>query len=99
VKLVYTPFSIFAKQVATRLGKATFEGIWAKVGDGEKPPKPTAGRAGLVEVAGAAALEAATMAAVGAAVDQLTARWFHYLFGAWPAKPNAEKTEKVGEAA
>jgi hypothetical protein len=35
-------------------------------------------------VVGAAALEAATMAGVGAAVDRAGARAFHHLTGIWP---------------
>jgi Protein of unknown function (DUF4235) len=91
VKLLYKPFAIVAKSVAARLGKASFEALWAKLGDSEKPPSPTQGRVPLAKVATSAALEAATMAAVGATVDQVTARWFHYLFGAWPDKPKAKK--------
>jgi hypothetical protein len=87
VKVVYKPFSIVAKSVATRLGKTAFDAIWAKVGDSDRPPAPRAEQVSLARVAGAAALEAATMAAIAAAVDQLSARWFHHVFGAWPEKP------------
>jgi hypothetical protein len=97
VKLLYKPFSIAAKAVATRLGKAAFESVWARVGGEEPPPKPTAGHVGLVQVASAAAVEAATMAAVGAAVDQLSARWFHHLFGVWPDKPKPAPSEPEAE--
>jgi hypothetical protein len=91
MKLVYTPFSIFAHQIAARAGKAAFHSIWTRVSVSDTPPpSATAGRVNLVYVAGSAALEAATMAAVGAIVDQLTARAFHHLLGAWPTKPADE---------
>ena len=95
MKLVYMPFKVFAHQVATRAGKAAFGSIWSKVGPDEKPPAPTAGRRNLAYVAGSAALEAATMAAVAAVADQLAARAFHHLLGAWPEKPGSDEEEKV----
>jgi hypothetical protein len=87
--LVYKPFSIFAHGIAARLGKETFAAIWMRVGDGDRPAQPTAGRLNLFAVASAAALEAATMAATTAVIDQLTARVFHHLLGAWPQRPQA----------
>ncbi len=87
MKLLYKPFSMFAGQFATRLGRSAFAAMWAKVGEGEHPPQPAAGRRNLAAVAGSAALEAATMAAAAAVVDQLAARAFHHLLGAWPVKP------------
>jgi hypothetical protein len=87
MKVVYKPFSLFTRQIATRVGNTAFGAIWARVADSERPPKATAGHRSLVAVAGAAALEAATMAAVAAVADQLTARAFHHLLGAWPEKP------------
>lgn len=86
MKLVYKPFSIFAKSVGTRLGKTAFDAVWDRVGPGPAPPSPTAGQVNLAYLAGSAALEAATMAAIAAVIDQLTARGFHYLIGAWPEK-------------
>lgn len=87
MKVVYKPFSLFTRQIASRVGKSAFGAIWGRVAESEHPPKPTAGHRNLASVAGAAALEAATMAAVTAVVDQLTARAFHHLLGAWPEKP------------
>ena len=88
MKVVYKPFSLFTRQIATRVGNTAFGAIWARVaGSSERPPNATAGHRSLVGVAGAAALEAATMAAVAAVADQLTARAFHHLLGAWPEKP------------
>jgi hypothetical protein len=87
MKFVYKPFQLLARSLGTKLGKTAFQSVWTKVGDGEHPPSPTAGRVSVPKVAAAAALEAATMAAIGAAIDQLTARSFHHLIGAWPEKP------------
>ncbi len=92
MKLLYKPFSIMAKSIGTKLGKSAFDTVWARVGDSEEPPSPTAGRISLPRVAATAALEAATMAAIGAAIEQLTARGFHHLIGAWPDRsPDAEQ--------
>jgi hypothetical protein len=45
----------------------------------------------MPKVVGAAALEAATMAGVGAAADRFAAQAFHYLTGIWPGKPAEKK--------
>ena len=87
MKLLYKPFQIVTKIVSHHIGKDAFRGIWARFSDQEKPPAPTAGHMKLTHVAGAAALEAATLAAFTAIGQQLTARLFHHLFGAWPEKP------------
>jgi hypothetical protein len=87
MKLLYKPFSIVAKIIGKRVGKTAFAHVWAQVADSERPPSPSDYHESLVFVAGAAALEAATLAAVGAIIDQLSARAFHHLFGAWPGKP------------
>lgn len=84
MKFLYKPFSIMARSVGTRLGRSAFHTVWERVGDSEEPPSPTAGHVSLARLAAAAALEAATMAAVSAAIEQLTARSFHHLIGAWP---------------
>lgn len=93
MKFVYKPFQLIAHSLATKLGKTAFHSVWARVGEGEQPPNPKAGPVSLPRVAAAAALEAATMAAVGAAIDQLTARSFHHLIGAWPEKPPEPESE------
>jgi hypothetical protein len=90
MKLLYKPFSIVARSVGTRLGQNAFDAIWGQVAGSDQPPSPTAGRVSLPRVAASAALEAATMAAISAAIEQLTARGFHHLIGAWPErKPDA----------
>jgi hypothetical protein len=86
MKFLYKPFSVLAKSVGTRLGKSAFDTVWERVGDSPQPPSPTAGRVSLARVAASSALEAATMAAIDAAIEQLTARAFHQLIGAWPGK-------------
>lgn len=87
MKFLYKPFGIIAGVIGHRTGRTAFQAVWTHVGDDEKPPSPRAGRLGLAQVAGSAALEAATIAAVAAVIEQLAARLFHHLFGAWPEKP------------
>jgi hypothetical protein len=99
MKLFYKPFSILGHQIAGRLGRTAFAALWERVGGGDPPPKATAGRVGLVRLATATALEAATMAAAGAIVEQLTARFFHNLLGAWPEKPKAAGETATAAAA
>jgi hypothetical protein len=91
MKLLFKPFEIFAGVIAHRTGRTAFQAMWSRMGE-EEPPSPLAGRVGLAQVAGSAALEAATIAAAAAMADQLAARVFHHLFGAWPEKP-PEPTE------
>jgi xanthosine utilization system XapX-like protein len=98
MKVFYTPFGVIAGIVGARLGKRAFSTIWSTL-DGSTPPDPKAGDAALPKVMAAAALEAATMAAIGAAVDRAAAGTFHYLFGAWPGKARREKAAAQGEAA
>jgi hypothetical protein len=86
MKLLYKPFAIVAGIVGTKLGKRAFKGLWAKIGDSPAPPAATAGDAPLVKVAAGAALEAATMAAIAATVDRLSARSFRHIFGVWPER-------------
>ena len=87
MKLLYKPFAIVAGVVGTKLGKRAFKSLWAQLDDSPEPPEATSGQAPLLKVASGAALEAATMAAIAAVVDRLSAQWFHHLFGAWPSKP------------
>jgi hypothetical protein len=87
MKLFYTPFAIVAGVVGHRTGRTAFEAVWSRVGAEEIPPSPLTGRVSLVQLAGSHALEAATIAAVAAVTDQLVARIFHHLFGAWPENP------------
>ena len=89
MKLLYKPFSIVAGIVATKLGKRAFKSLWAQLDDADKPPAPTSGEAPLLKVAGGAALEAATMAAIAATVQRFSAQAFRHLFGVWPDKPPA----------
>ena len=92
MRLLFKPFEIIASLVGARLGRKTFKSIWTKLDPGD-PPGPTTQEASLQKVVGAAALEAATMAAIAAAVDRATARTFHYLFGWWPEKKDKKKDE------
>ena len=72
-----------------------FKTLWSAI-DKTDPPGPTTPDASLPKVVGAQALEAATMAAVAAAVDRASIRSFHHLTGIWPGKrpkpdPQAEE--------
>jgi hypothetical protein len=93
MKILYKPFGFIAAFVAARIGRSVFKGIWAKL-DAADPPDPTTADATFPKVVGAAALEAATMASVGAAVDRATARAFHYLTGIWPGEATESKTDR-----
>ena len=85
MKLFFMPFEIVARMIATRVGRALFRSLWSRV-DRTDPPNPTAPEASFTKVVGAAALEAATMASVGAAADRAAAEAFHHLTGVWPGK-------------
>ena len=87
MKLLYKPFNIVAALLGHRAGHMAFQAVWSRLGEDPRPPSPKAGRVGLVSLASSAALEAATTAAAAAVLEQLTARVFHHLFGAWPEKP------------
>lgn len=83
MKILYKPFGIIAGLIGARLAAAIFKAVWARI-DEQEPPKATTADASFPKVVGAAALEAATMASVGAAVDRAGARVFHHLTGIWP---------------
>jgi hypothetical protein len=83
MKILYKPFGIIAGLIGARIATSIFKSIWARI-DEEEPPKPTTEDASFPKVVGAAALEAATMASVGAAVERAGARAFHHLTGFWP---------------
>jgi uncharacterized membrane protein YeaQ/YmgE (transglycosylase-associated protein family) len=90
MKILYKPFAIIAGLIGARIAKAIFQALWSRVDEGE-PPKPTTANANFGKVVGAAALEAATMAGVGAAVDRAGAATFHHLTGIWPGEKQPEK--------
>jgi predicted DNA-binding transcriptional regulator YafY len=93
MRILYKPFSIVAGVIGARLGRSAFKTLWAKI-DATDPPDPTTADASLPKVVAAAALEAATMAAIAAAVDRASARAFHYLTGIWPSKKQRKEIEK-----
>ena len=93
MKVLYKPFAIIASLIGARLGRNAFKKVWAKIDDTD-PPDPTTAEATFPKVVGAAALEAATVAAIGAAVDRASARSFHYLTGFWPGKQREERPKK-----
>jgi Protein of unknown function (DUF4235) len=90
MKILYKPFAIIAGLIGARIARAIFRGVWSRVDQGE-PPKPTTAGASLGKVVGAAALEAATMAGVGAAVDRAGARTFQHLTGIWPGEKEQDE--------
>lgn len=89
MKFIYKPFGIIAGLIGARIATAIFKALWARI-DEEEPPKPTTEDASFPKVVGAAALEAATMAGVGAVVDRAGARAFHHVTGIWPGDKHAE---------
>jgi hypothetical protein len=86
VRLLYKPFGIAAGILGARAGRQAFTAIWSRVSEAPKP-SPGEPDAGFAQVVLSAAIEGATVAAVGAAVNLLAARVFHSLIGAWPDKP------------
>jgi hypothetical protein len=92
MKIFYKPFGIVAGIIGARLGRKVFANLWGSI-DTLTPPDPTAGDAPLAKVVAAAALEAATMAAIGAIVDRLAASTFHYLIGFWPGRKRQPQPE------
>jgi hypothetical protein len=85
VRLLYKPFGIAAGLLGARAGRKAFRALWSRVSE---TPKPSPGEpdAGFGRVVVSAAIEGATLAAVGAAVNLLAARAFHHLIGTWPDK-------------
>jgi hypothetical protein len=83
MKILYKPFAIIAGLIGARIANVIFRGLWSRVDDSD-PPKPTTAGASFGKVVGAAALEAATVAGVGAAVSRASARTFEHLTGIWP---------------
>jgi hypothetical protein len=92
MKLLYKPFGIIAGVVGARVGQSVFKTVWARLDDAE-PPRPKTQEASLGKVVAASALEAATLAGIGAAVDRLGMRWFHYLTGIWPGDKPADQPD------
>ena len=92
MKILYKPFSIIAGLIGARIAKAIFQALWSRIDEAE-PPKPTTEHASFPKVVGAAALEAATMAGVGAAVDRAGAATFHHLTGIWPGDREPQPAE------
>ena len=83
MKILYKPFEIIAGLIGARIAQSVFSALWARI-DHDAPPKPTTQETSFPKVVGAAALQAATTAGIGAAVDRVGARVFHHLTGIWP---------------
>ena len=93
MKILYKPFGIIAGVIGAKLAHSIFKTLWSRIDD-EDPPKPTVAEASFPKVVGAAALEAATVAAIGAAVDRAGARTFHHLTGIWPGEHRQPESAK-----
>ena len=85
MKILYKPFGIIAGLLGAKISNSIFKAVWIRIDD-EDPPKPTTAGASFPKIVGGAALEAATMAAVGAVVDRASVRLFHHLTGIWPGE-------------
>jgi len=90
MKILYKPFGIIAGLIGARIATAIFKTLWSRI-DEEAPPKPTTAEASFPKVVGAAVLEAATMAGIGAVVERAGARAFHHLTGIWPGDKHPEE--------
>jgi hypothetical protein len=90
MKILYKPFALLFTLIGTRIGKSIFKAVWSTIDDAE-PPKPTAPSASFPKVVGAAALEAVTMASIGAAAERASAKAFYHLTGAWPGDDSDTK--------
>ena len=91
MKIFYKPFGIIASLIGARIANGIFKVLWSRI-DHEAPPSPTTAEASFPKVVGAAALEAATVAAISAAVDRAGARTFHHLPGIWPGEHRETET-------
>ncbi|HEY2771548.1 MAG TPA: DUF4235 domain-containing protein [Solirubrobacteraceae bacterium] len=93
IKLLYKPFAIVAGIIGSMIGRQVFKTLWARI-DREEPPKATTPDVPLGKVVGARALEAATMAGVGAAVDRASLNSFRYLTGVWAGKSDEPEEQE-----
>jgi Protein of unknown function (DUF4235) len=93
MKILYKPFAIITGLIGAALGRKVFKAVWSRI-DEEEPPKATTPEVPLGKVVGARALEAATMAGVGAAVDRASLNSFRYLTGVWAGKQKEDESEK-----
>jgi hypothetical protein len=96
MKILYKPFGIIASLVGAKIANNIFRAVWTRI-DEKAPPRATTEEATFHKVVGAAALEAATTAAIGAAVDRASARTFHYLTGIWPGEHRVTPQLEPGE--
>lgn len=90
MKILYKPFGILAGLIGARIARSIFVAVWARIDEAE-PPSPTTEDASFPKVVAAAALEAATMASIGAVVDRAGARVFHHLTGFWPGEKHEDE--------
>lgn len=97
MKVLYMPARLVARLLGGIAGRKLYAGVWARISDTPRPPASAADQR-LWRVAAGAALKGAIASATIDVADQLTARVFHYLLGAWPAHPpKSDKAEAGGE--
>ena len=96
MKILYKPFGIIAALIGAKIARGVFQTLWSRI-DADAPPSPTTEDASFPKIVGAAALEAATMAAIGAAVDRVSARTFHHLTGIWPGQRSGTDADRRRE--
>jgi hypothetical protein len=97
MKILYKPFAIIASLIGARIANSIFKVMWGRIDKEAPPPQATTADVSFQKVVGAAALEAATMAAIGAAVDRASARTFHHLTGIWPGEHLPHRQRKQRE--
>jgi Protein of unknown function (DUF4235) len=91
MKILYKPFALIAGLIGSRIARSLFKSLWSKVDPHEEPPESTVEEASLGKVVAAAALEAATVAAIAAIADRASARTFQHLTGYWPGKKTQDE--------
>ncbi len=84
MKVLYMPARLVARLLGGIAGRKLYAGVWARISDTPQPPASAADQR-LWQVAAGAALKGAIAAGTIAVADQLAARVFHHLLGAWPA--------------
>jgi len=98
MKVLYMPARLVARLLGGIAGRKLYAGVWARISDTPRPPTSAADQR-LWQVATGAALKGAIAAGTIAIADQLAARLFHHLLGAWPAhaRKRAQSDAKLAQ--
>jgi hypothetical protein len=94
MKLLYKPFGIIAGIIGARLARKLFKAVWGTIDHDQAPPRASTEHTTLPKVVGAAAVEAATYAAIRAVVDRASLKWFHFLTGIWAGEKEPKGIER-----